>query len=112
MEISPSPPPTPTPTLTLTHTAPPYVDPSLSEYGVYEADLTTRSIPYETAIPSDGPIMICAERSVFAKSGSKVGGHLEQTRNERERERERERGVESPFPTANSVLPSTSDRDA
>ena len=47
-----------------------------------------------------------------------LGGHLEQTQNERERMRERERecvcvrGLESPFFTANSLLPSTSDKDA
>ena len=35
-----------------------------SGYGVYEADLIARSIPDETAIPSDGPILICAEISV------------------------------------------------
>ena len=35
-----------------------------SGYGVYEADLVTCSVTDETAVPSDGPIMICAERSV------------------------------------------------
>ena len=34
--------------------------------GVYEADSITRPIPDETAIPSNGPIMICAVRFVFA----------------------------------------------
>ena len=35
-------------------------------YGVYEADRIARSIPDKTVIPSDGPILICAQRSVFA----------------------------------------------
>ena len=37
-----------------------------SGYGVYVADLITGSIPDETAILSDGPIMIRTERSAFA----------------------------------------------
>ena len=45
-----------------------------SAYGVYEADLVTRSILDETAIPSDGPIMICAERSVCTCSGPTILG--------------------------------------
>ena len=30
-------------------------------YGMYEADLVTRSIPDEAATPSDGPITRCAQ---------------------------------------------------
>ena len=77
-----------------------------SGYGVYEADLITHSIPDETAIPSDGhnydmpcEISFCLVRT----------NNLRGTWN---RHRRREGGIESPFFTANSLLPSASDRDA
>ena len=75
------------------------------EYGAYEADLITHSILDETAILSDGPIMICAERSVLLSRDQQCQGPLGT-------DTECQRGVESPFPTAHSVLPSASDRDA
>ena len=55
-----------------------------SEYGVWEADLITRSIPDETAILSNGPIMICIEISICSVRIKNIGRHLEQTQNERE----------------------------
>ena len=57
---------------------------------VYKADLINRSILDEAAIPSDGPITICAARSISLLVRTKCfGSHLEQAQNERERERER-----------------------
>ena len=57
---------TPTPTPTALRGSPANERRIKLGYGVYEADLTTRSILDETAIWSDGPIMTCAARSVFA----------------------------------------------
>ena len=53
--------------------------------GIDSADAITSSIPDETAIPSDSPIMICTERSNFAYRTNNIEGHLEQTQNTRER---------------------------